>query len=78
VSFETPEIIDHFLHGIAVALVFSECKELLGVTEAGRQLVQAIDNLFKLGALLAESLRALRLIPDVGLLEFALDLGQAL
>jgi len=36
-----------------------------------------VHDRFQAGALLAESLCAIGLVPDVGLFEFALDLGQA-
>jgi uncharacterized protein (DUF885 family) len=40
--------------------------------------VQAIDDLLELGALSAQFLRAVRIVPDAGLLEFARYFLQAL
>ena len=46
--------------------------------QSARQLIQTNDNLFQPRTLLTQRLRALGFIPDVGLLEFALDFGQTL
>jgi hypothetical protein len=61
-------------------VVFLECQveQFAGVPQPGRQLVQADDDVLELRTLLTERLGALRLIPDIGLFEFAPNLGQAL
>ncbi|BAV33608.1 hypothetical protein SCL_1296 [Sulfuricaulis limicola] len=46
--------------------------------EFGVQARERADLGFKFGALAAKFLRALGLVPEFGLFEFALDFGQAL
>ncbi|MEA3139974.1 MAG: hypothetical protein QOK23_2143, partial [Gammaproteobacteria bacterium] len=46
-------------------------QQLTGVPQAPRQPIQTVHHLFELGALPAELLRAVRLIPDARLLELA-------
>ncbi|MCS3904537.1 hypothetical protein J2T55_002576 [Methylohalomonas lacus] len=40
------------------------------------QLAQGGDDVFQRGALAVQCLRLLRIVPDVGFGQFALDLGQ--
>jgi hypothetical protein len=66
-----------FADRIGVILVDSEGQQLVRVAKAPGQLVQYDNDLFQLRTLLTERLSALGFIPDVGLLEFALNFGQA-
>jgi hypothetical protein len=64
--------------GGRVVLVGRELQQIGGVVEPGVQLLDRDDDGLERGALAAEPLRALRVTPDVGVLELAQDLGQAL
>ena len=68
-----------FDFGDRVGVIFldGEIEEFTCVGETTGYLVQADDNLLETRTLLPERLRALGLVPDVGLLEFPLDFGQA-
>jgi hypothetical protein len=57
-----------FAGGGLVALFGREFDEFSRICETARELVQAADDLFELRALLAEFLRAFRLVPDTRLL----------
>ena len=54
--------------GALVGLFGREFDELPRVGEAPRETVEAADDVLELRAFLAEFLRALRLVPDAGLL----------
>jgi hypothetical protein len=54
-----------------------EIEKFAGIHETTGDFVEADDNLLEPSTFLTERLRTLRFVPDVGLLEFALDLGQA-
>ncbi len=62
----------------SVAFLGGQLQKLAGIAQAARQPVQAGDDLFEFGALPAEILRALGVVPDTGLLEFAGYFLQAL
>ena len=64
----------HFDGGI----VDGHRQQFIRIAKAGRKLVETHDDLLELCTFLPERLRALGLVPDVRLLEFALNLGQAL
>jgi len=53
-------------------------EELAGIAEPLADLVETLDDIFELRPFPAECLGALRLVPDVGLFEFAPNLDQAL
>ena len=55
----------------AVRLLRGQIEQLAGVAQAALEAVQAADDLLEFGAFLAEFLRALRVVPDARLLEFA-------
>jgi hypothetical protein len=48
---------------------------LTGIIKTGRQLIDGNDDLLERRTFLAKGLRACRFIPDIGLLEFALNFG---
>jgi len=52
---------------------FLGCKvdELRGIVQSALQFVETVDDLFELRTLFTQFLRALRLVPDPGLFEFA-------
>jgi hypothetical protein len=64
--------------GALVVLAFREIEQLAGFGQPLAQLVERGDDGVELGALAAELLRALGLLPDGRVLELAQDLGQAL
>src|SRR5690606_38717601 len=64
--------------GGLVLLLLCELDELARVGKAGRQRSQAAADFLEVGALPSQRLRALGLLPDAGLLELALDFGEAL
>jgi len=57
--------------GTLVGLFGGKLEQFSAVFEPPRQAVQTSHDLFEFGALFAELLRAVRVIPDSGLLEFA-------
>ena len=60
-----------FRDGAAVGLLGRHLEQLAGIAQAARQCVQAAHHLLELGALLAELLRTLRVVPDAGLFQLA-------
>jgi hypothetical protein len=52
-------------------------QQLVSVVEACCQRIEAENDLLQLRSFLPECLRAIRLIPDVGLFQFPLDFSQA-
>jgi hypothetical protein len=76
-ALEGGDIAFDFGNRFGIFLLHGESEEFARVGEAARYLVEADDNLLEPCTLLAERLRALGFVPDVGLLEFALDFGQA-
>jgi hypothetical protein len=73
-----PIDVGSIFRGGADRLLGREIEQFAGVAQAAREPIQAADDLFELGALLAELLRAIRLVPDAGLFEFARYFLQAL
>jgi hypothetical protein len=70
------EIRDQLIDCRTVVFVDSQCKEFIGIRQAGAQRIKSCDDLFQTCALLPQRLRALRIVPDIRLLELALDFGQ--
>ena len=70
------EVFDNLLDGSLIVLLFRECQKFGGLGQPRRQGIETDDNLFELRAFLAESLGARRVLPDIRLLEFPLNLGQ--
>jgi hypothetical protein len=64
-------------HGVRVVFLHGHGQQLVGIIEPRREFVENDDDLFELGALLPERLRPFRFTPYVGLLELALNFGQA-
>jgi hypothetical protein len=60
-----------FAGGYGIPFLGGHFQQLVGIAQAARQTVQALDHLLELGALTAELLCAFRVIPDTGLLELA-------
>jgi hypothetical protein len=76
--FEACKIADDVLHGIAVVLFLGKRQQIFRIRQAAAKLVQRDDYELQRSAFLAQRLRALRIVPDVGLLEFALYFGESL
>jgi hypothetical protein len=64
--------------GIRVALLDGKRKQFARILQASRDLVQTGDDLLEPGTLLAECLSPLGLVPDIRLLQLALDFDQSL
>jgi hypothetical protein len=75
---ETAEVTHDLAHGVAIVFLFGQRQQFLRIDQPRRQFVNQQDNLLKCSALLPQRLRSIRLIPDIGLLKFALYLGQSL
>jgi hypothetical protein len=61
-----------------IPLAGRKLKQLTRIGDAARQPIEAADDLLEPGALAAELLRPVRLVPDAGLFQFARDLLEAL
>ena len=66
----------HRGEGGRVVLLDGEREQFVRIPQAIRELVEPGDDLLEPGALLAQSLCPLGVVPDVRLLQLALDLGQ--
>jgi hypothetical protein len=58
------------LCGRHIRLFGGQVDQFGGIVQAALQMIQSDDDLLELGAFLAQLLRALRVVPDAGLLEF--------
>jgi hypothetical protein len=67
----------HLGDGIGVVFLDGKFEQFAGVLETARDFIEPVDDLFELRTLLPQRLRALGFVPDVRLLEFASDFGQA-
>lgn len=74
---EAIEVIDDFANRVVIVFFDREFEELARIVETASEFVERDDDLFELRALLPQRLRSFRLVPDIGLLEFALDLYEA-
>jgi Fe2+ transport system protein FeoA len=74
--FESGDIPLDFADRVGVVFLDRERQQLVRVIQTRREFIEYDDNLLELRTLLPQRLRALGFIPDIGLLEFALDLGQ--
>ncbi len=75
---DTAKIADDLSDRIAVVLLLGERQQICRVREACAKFIERNDNLLERSTFLTKRLRSFRLVPDVGLLEFALYLGQSL
>ena len=75
---EAPQVPFDFGRRGGVVFLDGKGEQLVRIPQPAADLVQPDDDLFQPGPLLAERLRALRLVPDVRLFQLALDLGQPL
>lgn len=69
---------DDLGYGARIVFLDRKLEQVAGVRQARRQLVERDDDILEPRPFLSECLCAFRLLPDVGFLEFAPDLGQAL
>jgi hypothetical protein len=67
-----------FLGRARVGFLRGQVQKFRRIAQTALQAVQTADDLLEFGALLAELLRALRVIPNAGLLELALYFLQTL
>jgi hypothetical protein len=67
-----------FLGSDGIRLFGGQFQEFRRVAQAALEAIQAAYDLLELGAFLAQLLRAIRVIPDAGLLELALYFLQSL
>jgi hypothetical protein len=74
---EAIEVIDDFANRVVIVFFDREFEQLAGIVETAGEFVERDDDLFELRALLSQRLRSFRVVPDIGLLEFALDLYEA-
>jgi hypothetical protein len=74
--FEALQVAFDFCCRIRIALLDGERQQFTGILQSVRDLVQPGDDLFQPGPLLSECLRALGVVPDIRLLQLALDLDQ--
>ena len=74
---ESPDVGLDFGDRVGIVFLDRHRQQLAGIAQAVSQLIEDDDDLFELGTLLPERLRTFRLVPYIGLFEFALDLGQA-
>ena len=77
-GFEARQVADDFTDRVVVFFFNGEFEQFGRVAQAAGKFVKGYDDLLQLRALLPQGLRALRFVPDIGLLELPLDLGQAL
>jgi len=73
--FEFLKIAHHFVNSGRVVFLYGHSQQLTGIIETGRQLIDCDDDPLERRAFLAKGLRTCRVIPDIGLLEFALNFG---
>ncbi len=57
--------------GVQVGFGGNQLQQFRGIPQAARQAVETVDHLLQSGALPAQFLRALRLVPDAGLFQLA-------
>jgi hypothetical protein len=77
-ALEVHQIGGHRVHRRLVALLHRHGQQVGGVGEAGLHAVDGLDHQFQPRPLPAQGLGPLRIIPDLGVLEFQPDLGQTL
>jgi hypothetical protein len=75
---EAADVALYFIRSRRIGLRGGHLQKLAGIGETARQVIEAVNDLFELGALFAEFLRAFGVVPDPGLLELASYFLQAL
>jgi hypothetical protein len=75
--FEALDIGHERIQRVAIVLFHYEFQQAACVCKASCQRIQGCDNLLELRPFLAEGLGTVGFVPDIGLFELALDLGQA-
>ena len=70
------KIARHLVDGLHVVFLDREVEQFTGIGEARAELIQCNDDAFELCTFLAERLCTIRIVPDVGLLEFAENFRQ--
>jgi len=72
------DVLDHGIGGFLVVLRLGQVEQFARAAQALGQLADAVDGLVERRALAPQRLRALRVVPDVGVLEYALYFLEAL
>ena len=72
------DIGDDGVGGFLVVLGLDQVEQFVGAGEPFGKLADAGDGLVERGAFAAQGLRTLGVVPDIGILELALDFLQAL
>ena len=75
--FEALEIGHERIQRVAIVLFHYEFQQAARICKASCQRIQGCDNPLELRPFLAEGLGTIGFVPDIGLFELALDLGQA-
>ena len=76
--FKSSEIGNHFSDRVAIVLVQRKLQQIIRVRQTRSQRIQRCNHLLEPRPFLTQGLGTIRLIPDIGLFELALDFGQAL
>jgi hypothetical protein len=69
--------VDLFQHAF-IALFLDHGKEFIGFINAGFKVDNGVNHRFEARTLLAQFLGMLGIVPDIGVFQFATDLGQLL
>jgi hypothetical protein len=75
-AFVVIQILGDRADGVLVAFRARHFQQLADIVQSLEQLFQRIDDFFQLSTLLAQRLGAFGIVPDIGLFQLALDLGQ--
>jgi hypothetical protein len=75
---EPLDVLDDRIGRVLVVLHFREVQQFAGACQALAEAADAVDRLVQQRALAAQGLRAFGVVPDVGVLQLAVDLFQAL
>ena len=76
--FAASDISRQFVHRRGIAFFYGQFEKLRRIAERAVQIVQAANDLLQPRTLLCQSLGPARIVPDLGLFQFPLYLGQAL
>jgi hypothetical protein len=76
--FKILQVFHNFIDSGAVVLFLGQRQQVGRLNQACRHRLEIDNDLFKLGALLAQRLGTRGVVPDIRLFKLALNLGQAL
>jgi hypothetical protein len=75
---ETRDVVHDRIGRVLVVLHFRQVEQFARADQAFAQAADAVDGLVEQRALATQGLRAFRVVPDVGVFQFAVDFFQAL